>query len=54
MLQRGSGDHSSGGHSSESVRPGRGFFDAPWWRLLLWAAVLIAVLVILEWLGILG
>lgn len=36
------------------TRRGRGFFDAPWWRLLLWALVLIVALLALEYLGILG
>ncbi len=35
-------------------RPGQGFFDAPWWRLLLWAVVFIVILFLTEDLGILG
>ncbi|HEY5989392.1 MAG TPA: hypothetical protein VIV12_23885 [Streptosporangiaceae bacterium] len=40
--------------TDRETRRGQGFFDAPWWRLLLWAVVLIAALLALEYLGILG
>ncbi len=49
MPEQGSGERSPG-----TARSGQGFFDAPWWRLLLWAVVLVVVLVLVEWLGILG
>jgi hypothetical protein len=33
---------------------GYGLLDAPWWRLLLWAAIVVAVLVLAIELRILG
>jgi hypothetical protein len=32
----------------------QGFLNAPWWRLLLWAVIFIAALVLIEKLQILG
>jgi hypothetical protein len=32
---------------------GQGFMDAPWWRLLLWLAIAIIGLLLIEKLGIL-
>ncbi len=31
---------------------GQGFFNGPWWRLLLWVLILLAVLVVAGELGI--
>ncbi len=51
------GTHTSepdpGAPQPERPGGGHGLVDAPWWRLLLWAVVLIAVLVLVEKLGIL-
>jgi hypothetical protein len=44
----------SGGQDQGSAGRGQGFFDAPWWRLLLWAVIFVAALVLAEELGILG
>jgi hypothetical protein len=43
-----------GAHDQGSTGRGKGFFDAPWWRLLLWAVIFIAVLILVEELGIAG
>lgn len=41
-----------GGARREPDGRGQGFFDAPWWRLLLWAVIFVVALVLLEKLGI--
>lgn len=51
MLQR---DPEGPNQSPGSGGRGQGFFDAPWWRLLLWAVIFIVALVLAEELGILG
>jgi hypothetical protein len=43
-----------GAYHQGSAGRGKGFFDAPLWRLLLWAGIFIAVLVLVEQLGIVG
>jgi hypothetical protein len=56
MLMRRPGASNPGpaGQGQERDGRGQGFFDAPWWRLLLWAVIFVVVLVLLEELGILG
>jgi hypothetical protein len=44
----------SAGRGSGSSGRGQGFFDAPWWRLLLWVVIFVAAVVLAEKLGILG
>lgn len=43
-----------GGYHQGSARRGKGFSDAPLWGLLLWAVIFIAVLVLVEQLGLVG
>lgn len=54
MRRPGASSPESGGHSPVPGGRGQGFFDAPWWRLLLWAVIFVVALVLLEKLGILG
>lgn len=47
-------DGHPGAGGQRTRRTGHGSFDAPRWRLLLWAVVFFAVLIAVEELGILG
>jgi len=38
--------------SRPSAGRGQGFFSAPWWRVLLWILIFVAVLVVAGELGI--
>ncbi len=52
MLMRRSEGTGPGPLSRPPSRSGQGFFNAPWWQLLLWILIFVAVLLVAEELGI--
>ena len=52
MLMKRGEDPFPGAYRRGQRPSGQGFFNAPWWRLLLWVAVFIVVVFLAEELGI--
>lgn len=51
MLTRQSGGLNPGAYRRDRQPSGKGFFNAPWWRLLLWAVIFFVVLFLAGELG---
>jgi len=51
LMKRGGDSGNWPGNSSRLPHSGQGFLNAPWWRLLLWIAVFLAIVVLAEVLG---
>ena len=51
LMKRGEGPYRSSYRGGQRP-PGRGFFNAPWWLLLLWIVIFIVAVFLAEELGI--
>lgn len=51
-MKHGEGGDYEPGRGSQPPGLAQGFFSAPWWRLLLWIAIFLAVVVVAEALGL--
>ena len=52
MLMRRSEGPGPGAYRRDQPPSGQGFFNAPWWRLLLWMVIFVVVLFLAVELGI--
>lgn len=52
LMKRGEQDPGPGPLSRPPAGRGQGFFNAPWWRLLLWILIFFAVLLVAGELGL--